>query len=760
MTRLWYKQPANIWEEALPLGNGRMGAMVYGGIWTEQIQLNEESIWYGSPVDRNNPDAPEYLPKIRELLLSGQIRQAERLMRYALSGTPQSQHPYQSLGNLILRFYPSAEEMTAKNYVPLSKDSEECHNGHVTGYYRELDLESAVAVTEFQYGKTRLRREVFISQPDDCLIIHITSNQKAAIHFDALLTRERFYDGVKKIDNNTLCLYGNLGKGGLDFQMLLSVSIKGGTAQVIGEHMIVEEADEVTLLFCAGTTFRMKEPVQEISKIIRKTKGYSYESLLQRHIEDYTSLFNRVALQLVSDEACAQADTLPTDIRMQQITEGKEDIALMQTYFQFGRYLLISCSRPGTLPANLQGLWNHQMRPSWDSKYTININTEMNYWLAESCNLSECHLPLFDLIRKMLPNGQHTAKVMYNCRGFVAHHNTDIWGDTAVQDHWVPGSYWVMGAAWLCTHQWTHYLYTKDMAFLREAFPIMREAALFFLDFLIEDKGYLKTCPSVSPENTYILPSGERGANGVGVTMDNQILRDLFTQCIKAAEILGVNDPLNEQIKAALDRLMPTRIGRFGQIMEWEEDYEEADPGHRHISHLYGLFPSDQISVDETPELAQAARVTLKRRLANGGGHTGWSRAWIINHYAKLMDGEQAYFHLQKILEKSTLPNLFDNHPPFQIDGNFGAAAAIANMLVQSNENRTILLPALPDKWADGSVKGLCIVGGAEVALEWSAHCLVRFTITAKQDWCGMIRYNDWEKDIRIKQGESLQINL
>lgn len=765
MTRLWYKQPANIWEEALPLGNGRIGAMVHGGIWTEQLQLNEESIWYGGPVDRNNPDALEHLPKIRELLRSGQIRQAERLMRYALSGTPQSQHPYQSLGNLTLRFYPSVAEMTAKNYVPPVTDTSDksCDisttNG-VTDYYRELDLESAMAVTEYKHGETRLRREVFISQPDDCLIIHITSNQKGAINFDTLLTRERFYDGVKKIDNHTIALYGNLGKDGFDFQMQLSAIAKGGTTQIIGEHLIIEESDEVTLFFSAGSTFRWEAPEQEITKIIRSAQRHSYEELVRRHIEDYRSFFDRVSLQLVSEEDSTHADILPTDIRMQQIAEGKEDIALMQTYFQFGRYLLISCSRPSTLPATLQGLWNHQMRPSWDSKYTININTEMNYWLAESCNLSECHMPLFDLIRKMVPNGQKTAKTMYNCRGFVAHHNTDIWGDTAIQDHWVPGSYWVMGAAWLCTHQWTHYLYTGDIAFLRDNFPIMREAALFFLDFLIEDKGYLKTCPSVSPENSYILPSGERGANGVGVTMDNQILRDLFTQCIKAAEILDVSDELNDRIKAALDKLMPTRIGRFGQIMEWEEDYEEADPGHRHISHLYGLFPSDQISVDETPELAQAAKVTLERRLTNGGGHTGWSRAWIINHYAKLMDGEQAYFHLQKILEKSTLPNLFDNHPPFQIDGNFGAAAAIANMLVQSNENRTILLPALPEKWADGFVKGLCIVGGAELSLEWKAHHLVSFTITAKQDWCGTIRYNDWEKDIRIKQGESLQINL
>lgn len=771
--RLWYEQSANIWEEALPLGNGRLGAMVYGGIWTEHLQLNEESVWYGAPVDRNNPDALENLPKIRELLRSGHIKEAERLMRYALSGTPQSQHPYQSLGDMTLRFYPCSEEITAgaytapmQNVSSLSDSDNDAKKNHesgipsVTDYYRELNLNSATSVTEFTFNSIHYRREVFVSHPDDCLVMHITSDGQGAINLDALLTRERFYDGAKKLGNSTICLYGNLGKGGLDFQMQLHARSVGGTVRVIGEHLIVEEADEVTLFFCAGTTFRMKQPEQEIAGIIAKAAAFSYEELLQRHVTDYQSLFNRVTLKLVSEEESHKADAQPTDVRMQQITEGREDIALMQTYFQFGRYLLISCSRPGTLPATLQGLWNHQMKPSWDSKYTININTEMNYWPSESCNLSECHLPLFDLIERMVPNGEHTAKVMYGCRGFVAHHNTDIWGDTAVQDHWISGSYWVMGAAWLCTHQWTHYLYTGDRDFLQKQFPIMRKAALFFLDFLIEDQGYLKTCPSVSPENTYILSNGERGANGVGCTMDNQILRDLFTQCIKAAEILGVEDELNEQIKEALGKLMPTRIGHFGQIMEWEEDYEEAEPGHRHISHLYGLFPSDQISVDETPKLAQAARVTLERRLSHGGGHTGWSRAWIINHYAKLMDGEQAYFHLQKILEKSTLTNLFDNHPPFQIDGNFGATAAIANMLVQCNEKRVILLPALPEKWADGSVSGLCIVGGAEVSLEWKCHRLVSFSITAKQDWCCLVRYGDWSAEISMKEGEQFTKNF
>ena len=734
MSRLWYKEPAKVWEEALPLGNGGLGAMVFGTVVKERIQLNEDTVWYGGYRDRNNPDALKYLPKIRELLLSGRISEGEKLMKYALSGTPLSQHPYQALGDLFLTFDKKLQEKE---------------------YKRSLCLDTAIYHNSFVDDDITYNREMFISAPENVLVIHLTSSGKKKISFDATMTRERFYNKVTKISDNCIYLDGNLGKNGLDFALMLKASCKGGTISVIGDHLLVSDADEATLYLTAGTTFRMKNLEQELAEVLNIAMEYDYEELKEGHISDYQRLYKRVSFNL---EGIEEYDNLPTNIRLMNASEGTVDKGLSKLYFDFGRYLLISSSRQGSLPANLQGIWNKDMKPSWDSKYTININTQMNYWPAEICNLSECHMPLFEHIKRMVPNGRVTARKMYGCRGFVAHHNTDIWGDTAVQDHWIPGSYWVMGAAWLCTHIWTHYEYTLDRDFLAEYFPIMREAAVFFLDFLIEDGGYLKTCPSVSPENTFILPNGERGANTAGVTMDNQILRDLFSQCIKAAEILDIEDEINGQFKSTMDRLVPTQIGKYGQIMEWPEDYEEAQPGHRHISHLYGLHPSDQITMDGTPELAEAARVTLERRLAHGGGHTGWSRAWIINHYAKLWDGEKAYENLEALLAKSTLPNMFDNHPPFQIDGNFGGTAGIAEMLVQSNSQRIVLLPALPKAWNTGSIKGLCVRGGAEIDLSWQDGKLASCIIKARSDISTNVVYKDKKVHIAMRSGEEKEV--
>ena len=746
MSRLWYKQPAAVWEEALPLGNGRMGAMIFGTLKTEHIQLNEDSVWYGGPIDRNNPDALKNLPEIRRLILEGRIKEAEERMVYAMSGIPQSQRTYQSLGDLYLNF----KGMENEEKVYEGEDDERLE------YERSLSLDDAVYRMKAMTGAVTYQREAFLSAADEVLAVRLTASEGGSISFSALMTRERFYDTVRKVSEDTIYLEGNLGKGGLDFGMMLKAIPEGGSCEVIGEHLLVKDADAVTLLFTAGTTFRLEKVAEQLEELLSKASVYTYEQLKERHKKDYQQLYDRVTFALAGVASCNE---LPTDERLKRLKQGEAEEGIYPLFFDYGRYLLISSSRPGTLPANLQGIWNDQMKPAWDSKYTININTEMNYWPAEACNLSECHLPLFDLIKRMLPNGKITAEKMYGCRGFVAHHNTDIWGDTAVQDHWIPGSYWVMGAAWLCTHLWMHYEYTGDIAFLKEAFPMIQEAVLFFLDFLIEDQGYLKTCPTVSPENSYLLPGGAGGCVTIGATMDNQILRDLFGQYLQAAELLGVEDELGEQIRDARSRLVPTQIGAKGNILEWPEDYEEPEPGHRHISHLYGLHPSSQINMIDTPELTVAARHTLERRLENGGGHTGWSRAWIINFYARLWDGENAHQNLEQLLQKSTLPNLFDNHPPFQIDGNFGATAGVVEMLVQSTMDRIVLLPALPKAWPEGSIQGICVRGGAELDLTWKAGMLKQCSIRAKREFRTEVFYHGNSVKVDLTPGESFECN-
>jgi len=729
MNRLWYKKPARDWNEALPIGNGRLGAMIFGTPKGERLQLNEDSIWYGAPVDRINPDAHKNLKKVRELILAGEISKAEKILLYAFSGTPQSQRPYQSAGDLFINFD---------------------HGDDVSDYKRELCLDNAVHTVSYTANGVRYTRETFASFPDDVIVIRISADKPASVSFSCLMARELFYDRTWAVSNDTIAMDGNLGKGGIKFCAMTKVIAKGGNSFTMGEHIVVENADEVVLLFTEATSFRHKDYEEKCEKILEKAAKRSYSELLSRHIADYKMLFDRVELDLGGDESL---DLLPTDERLALMSEKGLDKGMVRIYFQFGRYLLISCSRPGTLPANLQGMWNKDMSPPWGSKYTININTEMNYWPAETCNLSECHVPLFDLLERVAENGKVTAKKMYGCKGFVAHHNTDIWADTAPQDQWIPGTYWVMGGAWLCLHIWEHYEFTRDKAFLKRMYPVLKSCVEFFEDFLIEDGGYFVTCPSVSPENTFILPSGERGCNSSGVAMDNEILNDLFDAYINSSKILQTDEDYAEKVKEIKEKLPPIRIGKHGQIMEWREDYEEAEPGHRHISQLFALHPSWQITPDKTPELAKAAAATLERRLKYGGGHTGWSCSWIINMYARLWDAENAEKNLLKLFTNSTLPNLFDNHPPFQIDGNFGAAAGIAEMLVQSGCGRIILLPALPKAWSDGFVKGLKIRGGAEIDISWKDGELQKATIRPQNSFSTVICYKGIKQEIMLEKG-------
>lgn len=769
MSKIWFRKPASVWEEALPLGNGKLGAMVFGGAVRDQIALNEETLWSGGYSDRNNPDAKKALPKVQQLILDGKISEAEELMQLAFAGCPNDMRAYQTLGDLML---------------------DQNDPGELLEYRRELDLDTALCTAAYRTADTSYEKEYFVSAPANLLVIHMKATGAQKINVQAKMERWYFFDGTMRTDDTSVALWGSIGNGGSRFYTKITGTAKGGRLYAMGRSLVAENADEVTLYYCAATDFWGDDPETYVNQKLSDGMAKGYAVLKEEHIKEYQNYFRRVTLTLcdrqpkadcanenATDCNCTDSNentaancctgsngntaasnctnnnenatdcnctggsakassTLPTDELLASVKNGEIPAVLVETYFDFGRYLLLSCSRPGTLPANLQGIWCKDFTPPWGCKFTININTQMNYWPAETCSLSECHTVLFDHIERMVAHGRETAEKMYGCRGFVAHHNTDIWGDTAPQDLWIPGTYWVMGAAWLCTHQWTHYEYTLDKEFLKRAFPVMREAALFFLDFMIEHDGYLVTCPSVSPENTFILPSGERGCNSAGVTMDNQILRDLFTQCIKAAELLGIEDELNEKIKRQLSRLRPTQIASNGTLMEWDKEYEEAEPGHRHISHLFGLYPSTQITLEDTPELATAAEKTLERRLSMGGGHTGWSCAWIINLYARLQKGDKVYETLKKLFTNSTLSNLFDNHPPFQIDGNFGATAAMIEMLIQARNGKIFLLPALPAQWPDGRLDGVRLPGNAEATLCWQNGRVTEFTVTTQnRDW-------------------------
>ena len=882
---LWYDSPAAGWTAALPVGNGRLGAMVFGGVDIERIQLNEESMWAGPPVSENAEDLAPVLAEARRLFLAGQPAAGERLVAEKILAERISPRSYQTLGDLHLRMhYPGRNpvkpiEITAWRRGPVHEapeatelaadfddaawclanppddlavpehstvtfrteftltdtqiqgglcelalspiDDASCihlngeqiarttawnrsHNldvrehlrpgrntlaiavtntggpGHLArearlsarsipqDYRRTLDLDRAVATTAYTRAGVRYSREVFVSAVDDVLVVRVRADKPECISCDLTLARPADFETCAAGDSR-LVMTGRVSQNGqhvgVHYAAMADVRTTGGAIDVVDNALRVRDADELVLLLAAKTDYNFASPQQPLPadrraacSAVLQSASKRVDQLLADHERAHQRLFRRVSLDL----GPSPDPDLPTDQRLARVTAGAEDSALAALYFQLGRYLLICSSRPGTMPANLQGIWNEHVEAPWNADYHFNINIQMNYWPAEVANLSECHLPLFKLMEGMLPDGRDLARKL-GCRGVAFGHVSDAWLWSAVQGQPCWGM-WPMGAGWASAHMMEHYHFTRDATFLRQrAWPFLREAALFYLDWLVEDPrtGLLVSGPTTSPENTY-WHGDDRLSLSMGPTMDQQIIRETFENVLTAANLLNIDDEFTANVKQSLARLAPTRIGRDGRLLEWPEEYREAEPGHRHMSHLYGLYPSNQISPLTTPGLAAAASKTLDARLAQGGGHTGWSRAWLVNFGARLLEAEFAHEQVRQLLAKSTLPNLFDTHPPFQIDGNFGGCAGIAEMLLQSHTGEIHLLPALPAAWPTGSVRGLCARGGLLVDIAWKDGRLTQATLrprsTAALREC-RVRYGSQTATIQIPPGGSTTLS-
>ncbi|MCI8372124.1 MAG: glycoside hydrolase family 95 protein [Lachnospiraceae bacterium] len=741
-----YINKAKNWEEGLPIGNGRLGASILGKIAEEMITINEETIWYGPFRNRKNPDCREHMDEIRRLLLKGEVEKAQFMAKMAMTSTPKYMNPYQPAGDLKIQFPGQLGKRASERSVYLDLDE--------AAAYVKYTMNYAPKEEEGEWEKVRYERKHFVSQKYNVVLIRLTCDTPGRLTISANMNRKPFEEYSEKIDSKTICNYGQCGAGGVHYFTGVRMTAKGGEVKTMGDFVYVEQADEVILYVTAETDFGGNSQYREnCLQRLDRAEAAGYEAIWKEHLSWFEPLFNRTKLEL---NAC-ETDERLIEEQLEELKSGERESSdyLTVLLFNYAKYLMICSSYDCQLPANLQGIWNGEYVPPWQSEFTININTEMNYWFVEKCQLPECHMPLFRLIDRLVENGRKTAQELYGCRGFCAHHNTSLWANTDPEGIMDASPFWPMGGAWLSLHMYEHYLYTGDEIFLKErALPVMREAIRFFEDYLYEmEDGTLVTGPSVSPENTYLSSIGQKGALCMGPAMDIQILRQLFSWYLEGSRITDGDAESAKLVAAMLSKLPKTKISSDGRVMEWQEEYKETEPGHRHISHMYGLHPGNEIT-EEKPELFAAAEKTIDARLSKGGGHTGWSRAWIACFFARLKKGEKVYENINGLLKKSIKNNLYDTHPPFQIDGNFGIAEAILEALIQSHNSYIELLPALPQQWKDGGLTGVRLRGGLTGDLSWKEHKVMEFAVTADKDMCVTVKYKDTVLTRECRAGE------